>query len=296
MYIRSQLKSCSICSLVLAVFMCMSVTAVAAEGYRNVLGHSRSSINIKGGDDITLVSTTYDYYIYPVIHSPAMPRGEAAFLQRAGSVGVLVGETDTSGSADASIKSQGAQVTLAEKNKPWLLQWRYQKHKGTASELTNTDIEAEFTDYKIGFFLSDGVMISYLQGKSDVELSTVPGKTEGTRNEYALKWVTLRSGQRATNFELSLTDAREKDSAGSNDSRVILVSGDYYFTPDTSLGAAYSQQTGDDKMYEGTRTEIRGGHYVMPQLFVGAILGRFQASHSSGEDEESRNLFVSYRF
>lgn len=284
-------------ALGLVVLVLISLPAVAVEGYRNEVGHTRTNLTYEGDDEVTSTLTFFEYYIHPVFLNQETPRQEAAFLQRSGSVGIALGNTDASGTSDASTKDEGAQVTLAESGKPWVLQWRYLKLKGDASSPFSTDIKSESTRYRIGYYVRDGILFSVTQTQSDLNFSAPTGNdTKVTRFEYALKWVKIRSANTATNIELSVENEREKDSSGSRNGQVISLSGDYYFSPDVSLGVLYSQISHDDKDAEGTRTELRGSYFFTPRFFAGVTLERFQASHSSGVDEETRDMFVGYRF
>lgn len=284
----------------LVIAGCLALPVYAVEDYRNEVSHVRVKTSYQGDDELSSSLTSIEHYIRPVIISQGIPRNEAAFLQRSGSIGIGVGDQDgvfNTTIYDASTSDQRASVTLAEKGKPWLLQWSYLKLKGDASSPNDTDIKSEMTTYSIGYYIQDGILFSISQGQNDIEFSSSPvDDAKVTRFEYALKWVTLRSGQTATMFELSVENEREKDGSGSRNGQVFAVSGEYYFSPDSSLGVLYAQKTHDDKEEEGTRTELRGSYFVTPRFFVGASIGRFQAGHSSGVDEEIQDLFIGYRF
>jgi hypothetical protein len=169
---------------------------------------------------------------------------------------------------------------------------------------TNPDlltIDSKIFGFSIGKYINDStaVVASYSNGDSEYLNTTSSQAFTLDIDYYELSYITVqRLG--ATNyysfgigFELT-----RKDNSNSvkEDNNEFKVSGEYYFTRMTSLGASASFNSGDDISDEGKALAIGFTHFFVPQFALNIGLSTFNADDSQTEDTDSISLVAIARF
>ncbi len=181
------------------------------------------------------------------------PYAEAAFLERVGSVELVIGksETELDSIAEGDGPLYGAMLTLMKPDLPIAIQATYLKSKlEFEPPLDGADTEADGYGIEIGHFLSDGLLVSigYMHSETDLTIPILTVDETIKHDDYELyaKFVKENLGGTAYNVEGTLGISQFDDGRDDGSNNFIVVSGNYYFNRRISLGGELEINIGDD--------------------------------------------------
>ena len=244
-----------------------------------------------------------EIYFSPV-NTENKPLAQAAFLDKSSSaiVGYIKSETDLQNSTLDSSELSGPFISInyTTETNAFIFGATYYKLDGdTNPDLITTD--NKIAGFSIGKYLNDSsaVKFSYISSDADYRSTTSSQTAIRDIDYYELSYNTVQSLNATSyysfgiGFELIRRDSSNSDKEVNNE---FEVSGEYYFTRMTSLGASALFNSGDDISYEGNTLAIGFTHFFVPQFALNIDLTTFNADDSQTEDTDSVSVVAIARF
>lgn len=281
---------------------CVVNAAYAQENFQTEISAYHYNLEDDNDLEFTANSIILKQHFAPVDTSDH-PLAEAAFLERIGSVELLIGIADLqygygSGS-EADGSEYGASITYMEPELPIALQAMFVKTDLEFDSPADADMTINAYTLGIGRFLEDGVIFGIEHSHSETELSS-PGFPKYTNEidtyEVAAKYVSDLPDGKAFNVEGTLGFKKYDDGSVDDTNTIFEVSGDYYFDVKTSIACGLSINTGDNKDAEGKEYAIGFNTFMTSNFNIDIGFKKFLADNSKGEDDESFNVTLSARF
>ncbi|HEX6811161.1 MAG TPA: hypothetical protein VF384_06040 [Planctomycetota bacterium] len=222
------------------------------------------------------------------------PWNEAPFLEHSSAVNVGVDYTDFEvGAFSADGPRFSAGYTFADKETP--IAASVNLSLGTLDGDAGVDID--FTDINgaVGYWLRPNALVGFEIGMEEIDAGPLL-EIEQMRYGFFGKLVHDLGERRAINVEAHLGMTSVDDSASDEDNFEVGVAGDFYFTPQYSVGALLDFSFGDAASEEGTTVGIRGSAWFCPQGAVNLEWTTFMADDNNGADEDTLSLFFNLRF
>lgn len=275
-------------------------SAYAQDNYRTEM-----SVNYDSSKDDDIEVKIYGIMAgihFSPVDTTGHPLAEADFLERVGGIALTVGKMEAksgSTSVDADGPFYGLLVALMKPDYPLTANVMYFKTETEFAAPYDGEITVDSYGFNIGKFISDGLLafVGYSHTESDISFA---GLLESKRktNDYStgVKYVNELHDNAAFNIEadLAISQFDGGDDDGSN--TIFGLSGDYYFTNRTSLGAGFDINIGDDKSDEGISFGINSTVFITPHFLLSVGFEKFQADNDEGEDEDSYDVTMSARF
>lgn len=285
--------------------LCILWTFCASTAYAQDNYQTEVLINYYSSKD-DADNKTKTYGIKTTVHfSPVEttghPLAEADFLERIGSITLFAGkwEQKFGSTAEADGPFYGLQAMLMKPDYPLVLQAQYIKTDLEFDPPPDGDMTNDSYALKIGWFFSKELLafVEYSYNEARISLSGLPEITR-EEDDYSIgaKFVKELGDDSAFNLEASIEQSQfdEDNEDGSN--TILGISGDYYFTSQTSVGADFEINSGDDKYIEGKTIGINSRIFITPQFSFRLSYKKFLADNNEGEDEDSYSATVLVRF
>ena len=239
------------------------------------------------------------------VNTVGHPLAEAVFLERIGSIEVLVGEQElkvdsTIFEADGPI--YGGIATVMKPGLPIAIQATLVKSELEFDAPIDGDIKIDSYGFGIGYFFAHnflvGVKYSHTERDTDMEIPnfSIVETTKFDDYELAVKFVRELEDGTAFNIEGDFGVSQSDDGTDNESNTIIGISGDYYFNQKISIGGGLEINTGDDKSDEGKTFEIDFKAFVTHIFSINFGLEKFNADNDEGADEESLQFILSARF
>ncbi len=148
------------------------------------------------------------------------------------------------------------------------------------------------TRISIGKYLNDSSAVSFSYKSSDTEYQSTVSSWSSNYDvkRYGLSYKTVQSLDVTSYYRViaEIDLINKSDSYSVEEDNVELgISGAYYFTRMTSLGAGIMFNSGDDVSDEGRTPRVGFTHFFSPQVAFNINLSRFNADDSQTEDTDS---------
>lgn len=288
------------------VILCISFsffcnTSYSQERYQTEFSIEYLSSEYEDNDESKMYGLTAGVY-FSQVDTGVHPYAEAAFLERVGSIHLLVGkgEMELGSIAEADGPMYGAMLTYMKPNLPIALQAIYAKTKLKFDLPLDGDTETDLYGIEIGRFFYDGLLFSIGYSHSETGL-TIPIITVDETmkyDDYTLyaKFVKEKMDGTAYNIEGSLGVSQFDNGIDDGSNTIIEVSGDYYFNRKISLGGELEINTGDYKDDEGKALAIDFKTFLNPSFSIDVGFEKFLADNDEGEDEKTFFIDILARF
>lgn len=240
------------------------------------------------------------------VNTVGHPLAEADFLERIGSIELLIGKAESKSDSIIDIEANGpyygAALTYAKPDLPVVLQAMYAKIQLEFESPLDGDMMADVYGFGIGYFLEKNLLagIQYIHSETDANIKYLTSSSETTSktNSYALtaKFVREESDGKAYNLEGSIGIEQFDDESDDGSNKIFEVSGDYYLNREVSLGAGFGLNTGDKKDDEGKTVSLDFNAFLTPQFGVNIGVEKFIADNVEGEDENTLGVKALMRF
>lgn len=238
-----------------------------------------------------LVEGTYNFK--PVMLKDH-PWNEAAFLEHSMQAMLNLSYSEFEvGSADADGLVYGAGFRYAEEDSPIAAEVRYRT--GTLDGDFGIDVDVTSLEASAGYWLQPNAIVGlvFTLDQLDPDGSF---KLEQTGIAAFGKIVHKLDTERAVNGEARVGWVSVDTGTDDDDNFEITLLGDYYFTPQYSVGALVDVSVGSADTEEGTTLGARASAWFTPQVGFRVQYSKFWASDSNGDDEDTLGLFLSVRF
>lgn len=276
-----------------------SVVAYAQQSYQTEL----DALYEKQDDDSSTSKTlelTATYYLKPV-NTDNKPLAEAAYLNKSSSIAAsyLNRETkfDNANVDTFDTDLVGLIINYVTAADSFILGGLYASIDYEANDNIVTG-DGDIYGISLGKYLDDSTSIELSIIKNDSDQQT-------TSNQFSIKdtfinmdYKTVKQSASgnfysiAANFEVIKQDVNSVK----EDNREISITGDYFFTLETSLGASLTLNSGDDASDEGKTLAINTTHFFNPQIALNLELSRFSADDDLEEDNDSVAATIIARF
>ena len=279
---------------------CVVSSAYAQDNYQTEISASYYSSKNDADYDFTDYSINIKQHFAPV-NTSSHPLAEASFLERIGSIDLLVGIVDEQyGSGiEADGNTYGAMLTYMKPEMSIALQAMFAKADLEFDPPVDADRTVDVYSFGVGKFLHDGFLVGIQHSHAEYELS-ISGAPYSSYDidsyEVAAKYVSDLPVGTSFNVEGTLGFKKYDDGSVDDTNTIFEVSGDYYFDVKNSVACGLSINTGDNKDAEGKEYAIGFNTFMTPQFNFDASFKKFLAANSEGEDDESFNITLSARF
>lgn len=285
-------------SVSLLNLLLFSSCGYADENYQTEIfgGYKKEDADSSTNKDTWLLAEIY----FSPVNTDNKPLAQAAFLDKSSSVSIgyinLKTEYQNSSFNSRDLNGPYFEINYITETNSFILGARY---------LTN-DIETDpslvtgdftVTRISIGKYLNDSSAVSFSYKSSDTEYqSTVSSQSSNFDvKRYGLSYKTVQSLDVTSYYrviaEIDLINKSDSDSV-EEDNVELGISGAYYFTRMTSLGAGIMFNSGDDVSDEGRTPRVGFTHFFSPQVAFNITLSRFNADDSQTEDTDSISVGV----
>ena len=282
-----------------AVVVFFSHGASAEEPYQAVI----SGIYSREDGDQNSRTITYGlqgrFYFAPVI-TDGHPYGEAAFLERIGSVYVLAEEDEFRNrgrNGDGPVFRAG--INAIRPGVPYTVEAYYVRSTRDYDPPSTQDVTGDQYVARAGYFVAAAwqVGLSYLYSAWDNTWAAYP-EVIVRQQQYGLftKYDHDLGQDRLVSLQATLgrhTTSQPAD-PGRNTEASILI--DYYFTRSLSIGAGFRDSSGTEEAWEGTTYSANVQYFLTPRFSVRAGVERFLNANDGRENSKSYNTVVSARF
>ncbi len=244
------------------------------------------------------------YYLLPV-ETAGHPLNEADFLERIGSIAMVVAAGSTDVENDyydftQDSKNFGLEAIYAMPNQPLSAQISYFYSDSEFDDHLFLDGQSQYAlTLGLGAFLMDGLRASlnyiYKDGSYDTDLPMVD---DWSANGFGaeVKWVTLLVNKQAINLVGSAEWQKYSGEYEGNTSEYALE-GDFYFTPNLSFGLLISLQDGDEEENESKTYGIRSRYFFHPRFSLFAEYSRYVPEVDADSDSsDTFDLELTARF
>ncbi len=282
-----------------AILAFLANGAHAKEPYQEVVSGQYSR------DDGDQNSRTISYglqgrvYFSPV-KTDGHPYGEAAFLERIGSVYVRVEEDEfkeTGREGDGPLF--GAGINAVKPGVPYAVEAFYIRSTRDYDPPSTLEVTGYAYGTKVGYFFTDTCLIGlqYVYNTWDNEWAGFP-EVIGRQQVYGLFMKYDRDLGQNRLVSPQATLGRHTDSVQTdrwrNIEESILV--DYYFTRSLSAGVGLRNSSGTKEEWEGKTYSANIVYYLTPRLSVKAGVERFLNANNGQENSKSYDTVVAARF
>lgn len=286
--------------LLLGMFsICVVKVSYAQEFYQTEISASHSSSKSDNYDatDTAVVLTQH----FSPVDTADHPLAEAAFLERIGSVGLLIGTLDVQYASGPKVDGPeyGAMLTYMKPDMPILLQAGFIKADVEFSPPYDADMTMDLYALGLGGFIEDGILFAIQHSHSETELSgpgILAAKTESNIYQVVAKYVGDLSDGVAFNVEGTLGIKKYDDGSADNTNTIAEVSGDYYINARNSIALGLSVNTGGNISAEGKGYAIGFNSFLNPNFNIDIGFAKFVSDDIKSEDAESLKIALSARF
>ena len=293
-------------SLSLCFFLILGVEVIyAQDSYQTEISAGYSRWDDEDDNKTTQYDISAKLHFLPV-NTVEHPLAEAAFLERIGSIELLIGKAESKGESIIDIEANGpyygVALTYAKPDLPVVLQAQYAKIQLEFESPLDGDVTSDVYGFGIGYFLDKSLLagIQYIHSETDTNIKylTFSSETTSKTNSYALtaKFVREQSDGTAYNLEGGIGIEQFDDESDDGSNTIFEVSGDYYLNREVSLGAGFELNTGDDKDNEGKTVNLDFNAFVTPQFAVNIGVEKFIADNDEGENDNTFDVKVLMRF
>lgn len=281
-----------------ALFSAIAASALSAQDARHYQvdlagGWSRSKTDTSPDLEINQYRVGGTYHLKPVALADH-PWSEAAFLEHSTSVSALLGFADFDvGSFSADGMVYGAGFRYADKETPVAAELNFSI--GSLDGDGGVDIDLNDVNARVGYWLKPNVIVGVEAGLSETEANSVID-VDTLRVGLFGKLVRDLGDGTAVNGEAHFGMVSVDDSVSTDENVEFGVAGDFYFTPQYSVGALVDFSFGDAASEEGTTLGVRGTAWFSPRVALNLAATTFDAEDSSGVDQDTFAVFVNLRF
>ena len=225
------------------------------------------------------------------------PWAEASFLQRVGSIALLLNQTDV----DTSVSKQDSDqyylgFSYLNPDTPFIFGANYGSTDSNINQSgsmgkTSTDT----IGFELGYFVEKYTLVFFNYSKMDLESNDFILAYDSIESiDLNLKKIFLHQHGTATN----ITAAIEKDDYSSNNKNTtISIAGDYYLNMKHSVGASIDNTSGDRKSSVGRSYGINTQIFITPLLSIAAEFSTFKADDKTlADDYDTWTLDATVRF
>jgi hypothetical protein len=222
------------------------------------------------------------------------PWNEAAFLEHSmfATAGLQYFDLDLAG-FEADGITYGLGYRYAAKDTKIAGEINFQT--GTLDGDLGVDVDVTTVNLNAGYWLKDNLIVGVDFALDEIDPDG-GGKFEETRYGVFGKFVHPLDEGRAINAEAHIGTASVDTGANDDDNFEVRLEGDFYFNPQTSVGAVLEFSSGDAVSEEGESFGVRGSRWFSPKVGVRAEYTMFWASDSAGADVNEFAIFVDMRF
>lgn len=237
---------------------------------------------------------------FSAVNTAGHPLAEADFLERIGSIAIVLGKNEFKADSVIDIEADGpfygALLTYAKPDFPIVLQAIYAKSELEFEPPWNVDLTSEAYGLGIGYFLDKSLLAEVQYTHIDTEISSSNSSLSVDGYAFIGKFVNELSNGTAYNLEGSIGIEQFDDESDDGSNTILGIAGDYYFNQKVSLGAGFALNSGDDKDDEGNTYGLDLKAFLNSQLGVNVGYEQFIADNDEGEDEESYDVSLIVRF
>jgi hypothetical protein len=277
------------------LFLLVSVlikTSYAQENYQFELAPEyRAS---EDDDDVktTIYAVTGRFYFSPV-NIGSHPYAEAAFLERVGNVGLILGQTklDFGDGIEGDGPAYGAELVFMQPGSPIFIEANYVRSEFSSDAPLDVESEGDVYSLQLGGFVTQGLRVNLGYAHQEVNVTSLLAGIDDTTefDAYAViaKFVKELSGGTAVNVEGFFEINRFDDGIDDGSNTEAHIAADYYFTQGLSAGIGFTANQGDDEGDEGKTFLVRLNAFITPRFSINASFEQFSADNDAGLDEDT---------
>lgn len=237
---------------------------------------------------------------FSAVNTGSHPLAEADFLERIGSIEMVLGKSEFKADSFIDIEADGpfygALLTVVRPDSPIAVQAIYAKSELEFDSPLDVNLTSEGYGLGIGYFLDKSLLAEVQYTHIDAEISSSNSSLSVDGYEFIGKFVNELSNGTAYNLEGSIGIEQFDNDSDNGSNTIFGVSGDYYFNQKVSLGAGFALNSGDNKNDEGNTYGLDLKAFLNSQLGVNVGYEQFIADNDEGEDEESYDISLIVRF
>jgi hypothetical protein len=279
------------------MFVCAVVPAAGAqEEYQTEV--SALYDRYESGQDfrITSYGAAAEIFFAPV-NTTDHPYAEAAFLERIGSVGVMVQKQEWKlFSVDASGPQFGIGLNYAQPDFPLVIRAEYSTTTLDVDAPGVEDVKVNTYTLGVGNYFTKTLLVGIDYDFVKVEYPGGLGTSKMSSYGLFAKYVHELEHHRELSFEARLSRDTLDDGAEdfSNTAEELFV--DYYFNKSLSLGAGIANSSGEEESAEGQTYSARARYFFTPQFSLEGYYDRFLNSNEGLEDDKAFGFALAARF
>ncbi len=276
--------------LTIFCFAAMPAVVFAQDSYRAEAGAgyitSEDDSNIEMNMPIVFATFHFDE-----VNTSGHPLAEAAFLERIGSIGFMLGEGDIEGSVNGDVSYLVADLTYMKPDTPYFAEVTLFK---TEIEVPGQTIDVDDIALEAGMFLADTLRVSltYFTGETETFGQTMDSDGFGAN----VKFVKKHENGKACNLEGRVERTSNEFASLDESNTIISLLADHYFNEKTNIELGYTINSGDDKDVEGDTLSLGVRHFFTPKFYGELYYDKFSADDATTDDEDEWLVAVSARF
>jgi hypothetical protein len=245
------------------------------------------------------------------INLEGRPYAEAAFLQKTGSAAIIAMKGSSKFDSEGGIGESetdyvffGGTVGYVIPVVPVFIKGEYSRNSsdGTYTEpgfKVTYDIKHETFAGDLGYYIIDGFILAgrYEKINETQKMQSSPDvKSEMKAFGPYFKYVTMFDGEKGLNIEggfkrLSSKEEGEKEL----NNRIFSIEGDFYVTPQVSIGCSVEINRGDIKTLAGNTYGVELAGFINPNIGLGLEFNYFKADNSDANDSKEFSFSITGR-
>lgn len=271
-------------------------TGTAQADYQNEIGLYTYQTEDADNDTSDGTSLFYSYYFNSVDTSKG-PWAEAAFINRAGSIGLSLSRSDSSFSTTkAESTSSFIGVEIANPDSDFYFAINH--HSGETDYKSSTSTyKSENTGYgaSVGYFIQKYTLITFSHDESETEYT---GLSQGLAydsdtNSVIAQLLILKGNSTA----LSLTAGYiVREDSDDDEFKTTYLSGNYYLNSRLGIGGGLSTYSSNIDAAKGKSYNVNINYYFNPQVRIGLLYSQFKPDNDKGTESEVAQLTGSFYF
>lgn len=268
---------------------------IAQADYQNEIG--LFTYQAEGEDNDTSDGTTLFYtYYYNNVNTSKGPWAEAAFINRAGNIGISISNSEsTFGTTKVERSGSTISADISSPESDLVFSAGY---ASTESDYKNSlSYSSESTDYSlgIGYFIQQYTLVTFTRNESETKYSglSLPLTYDREANSIGVKTLLLRSDATALVLNASYSIA---DDSNDNEFKSTLLLANYYLNPQLGVGGYLVKYSGNVEASKGNSYAITMNYFFNPKFQIGLLYSKFKPDNEKGTESEVTQLTGSYYF
>jgi len=271
-------------------------TNIAQADYQNEIGLFTSQTEDEDNDTSDGTTLFYTYY-YNNVDTSKGPWAEAAFINRAGNVGISLSNSESTLATTTKLERSGSTIS-ADISSPESDLVFSAGYASTKSDYKNgLSYSSESTDYSlgIGYFIQQYTLVTFTRDESETKYSGLSQtfNYDSETNSIGVKALLLRSDTTALVLNASHSIREDSDD---DEFKSTLLLANYYLNPQLGVGGYLVKYSGNVEASKGNLYAITMNYFLNPKFQIGLLYSKFKPDNEKGTESEVTQLTGSYYF